>query len=144
MVEFALALPVLLLMIFGIIEFARIFQAWLSVENGARFGVRYAVTGDFDMTYCVEAGDALGLKADDLADGQIDCRVPAWIADYEDKEGALTDYARLPSIHDIATQGAMAIVRDSGQTQGNPRFFKVTVCPIRGLTHPEFRQYSPP
>ena len=29
LVEFALALPILLLLIFGIIEFARIFAAWL-------------------------------------------------------------------------------------------------------------------
>jgi Flp pilus assembly protein TadG len=42
----------LLLVLFGIIEFARILQAWLSVENGARFGVRYAVTGQYNLAYC--------------------------------------------------------------------------------------------
>ena len=52
LVEFALILPVLLLVLFGIIEFARILQAWLSVENGARFGVRYAVTGEYNTAYC--------------------------------------------------------------------------------------------
>ena len=45
MVEFALALPILLMMVFGIIEFGRLLQAWLALENGARFAVRYAVTG---------------------------------------------------------------------------------------------------
>ena len=39
MVEFAIALPILLLLVFGIIEFGRILQAWLAIENGARFGV---------------------------------------------------------------------------------------------------------
>lgn len=52
MVEFALVLPILLMLIFGIIEFGRIFQAWLSVQNSARFAVRYAVTGEYDTTYC--------------------------------------------------------------------------------------------
>lgn len=52
LVEFALALPVLLLLIFGLIEFALIFTAWMMVENSARTAGRYAVTGQFNATYC--------------------------------------------------------------------------------------------
>ena len=52
MVEFALVLPILLALIFGIIEFGRLFQAWLSIQNSARFAVRYAVTGNYDVSYC--------------------------------------------------------------------------------------------
>ncbi len=37
LVEFALVLPVLLLLLFVIIELARLLHAWLAVENGARF-----------------------------------------------------------------------------------------------------------
>ena len=59
MVEFAIALPILLLLVFGIIEFGRILQAWLAIENGARFGVRYAVTGNYDSQYCTAAVNAL-------------------------------------------------------------------------------------
>ena len=82
--EFALILPVLLLMLFGIIEFARILQAWLSVENGARFGVRYAVTGEYNTTYCttanidLESGNDATIhqySLDDAADGTVDCQV---------------------------------------------------------------------
>ncbi len=132
MVEFALALPVLLLLVFGVIEFARVFQAWLSVQNGARFGVRYAVTGEYNITYCDEAGIALGLTAADNADGQIDCRVlPSYDPDFEDMQAALIDYARIPSIEDVARQGAMAILKDTSATVGNPRFFKVTICSSR-------------
>jgi len=40
MVEFAMALPVLLLLTFGVVEFGRLLQAWLALENGARFAVR--------------------------------------------------------------------------------------------------------
>jgi Flp pilus assembly protein TadG len=58
MVEFALVLPLLLMLIFGIIEFGRIFQAWLSVQNSARFAVRYAVTGQYDVGYCDDAAIA--------------------------------------------------------------------------------------
>lgn len=45
LVEFALTLPILLLLIFGIIEFGRIFQAWVSLQNSARAAARYASTG---------------------------------------------------------------------------------------------------
>src|SRR5258706_6992162 len=49
-VEFALTLPILLLLLFGIIEFGRIFQAWVTVQNAARAAIRYAVTGQYDKT----------------------------------------------------------------------------------------------
>ncbi|MFN2298137.1 MAG: TadE/TadG family type IV pilus assembly protein, partial [Anaerolineales bacterium] len=52
MVEFALVLPALLLLIFGIIEFARIFYSWLIVTNAARTGERYAVTGSYMEDHC--------------------------------------------------------------------------------------------
>lgn len=64
MVEFALVLPILLILIFGIIEFGRLFQAWLSVQNSARFAVRYAVTGDYDTSYCNAANYAAAASAD--------------------------------------------------------------------------------
>ena len=49
MLEFALVLPVLLLMILGIIEFSRLMFAWIIIENSTRFGIRYATTGNFDQ-----------------------------------------------------------------------------------------------
>jgi hypothetical protein len=48
--EFALTLPILLLLIFGIIEFGRIFQAWVTLQNSARAAARYATTGQYDET----------------------------------------------------------------------------------------------
>lgn len=47
--EFALTLPLLLLLLFGTIEFARIFQAWVSLQNAARTAARYATTGRYDF-----------------------------------------------------------------------------------------------
>lgn len=45
LVEMALILPVLLLLIFGIIEFGRIFNAYLIVSNASREGAREAAVG---------------------------------------------------------------------------------------------------
>ncbi|MCA9969526.1 MAG: pilus assembly protein [Anaerolineales bacterium] len=45
LVEFALILTVLLMLMFLIIESARILQGWVTVQNAARNGARYAVTG---------------------------------------------------------------------------------------------------
>lgn len=49
LVELALILPVLLLLIFGIIEFGRVFGTYLMVTHGAREGARAAAVGVVDM-----------------------------------------------------------------------------------------------
>ncbi len=53
LVEFALTLPILLLLLFGIIEFGRIFQSWVTLQNAARAAARYATTGQFSQQYAV-------------------------------------------------------------------------------------------
>lgn len=54
LVEFALILPIIILILFGIIEFGRVFSAQLLVTNGARDGARVAAVGkpysDVEMT----------------------------------------------------------------------------------------------
>ena len=45
LVEFALVLPVLVLLVIGMIEFGRVLNVWLIVGNGAREGARYAAVG---------------------------------------------------------------------------------------------------
>ncbi|MBE2222257.1 MAG: pilus assembly protein [Anaerolineae bacterium] len=52
LVEFALMAVILLMIIFLIIEAARILWAWGTVQNAAREGARYAVTGEFDRMEC--------------------------------------------------------------------------------------------
>ncbi|MER3467340.1 MAG: pilus assembly protein TadE, partial [Thermoflexus sp.] len=39
-VEFALALPVFLLLVFVVIELGRLFYAWAAIENNARAAAR--------------------------------------------------------------------------------------------------------
>lgn len=55
LVEFALILTVLLMMIFIVIESARILWAWNQVQNAAREGARYAITGRAEPDCPVES-----------------------------------------------------------------------------------------
>lgn len=109
LVEFALVLPVMLMVIFVIIELARLLYAWLAVENGARFGVRYAVTGEYDDTYC--SGYPGGL-CDDVSEQEA---------------------ARIPSIEDAARAGAMGILRNETQPEGVAGHFNIDVCSNKSL-----------
>jgi hypothetical protein len=43
--ELALALPILLMVVFGMVEMARLVQTYLAVQHAAREGARYAVVG---------------------------------------------------------------------------------------------------
>ncbi|MEW6446535.1 MAG: TadE/TadG family type IV pilus assembly protein [Bacillota bacterium] len=61
-VELALVLPVLLLILFGIMEFGRVFSAYLVITNAAREGARLAAVGGDDTAVVqrvVEAADSL-------------------------------------------------------------------------------------
>ena len=114
MTEFALTIPIMLLLLVGIVEFGRMMQAWLALENGARFGVRYASTGNFNVAYCAEAAAALeqiypGIAAQDLSGGSYDCHIPDNATNAEERNNALQDWARLPSIRDASIAGAMGI-----------------------------------
>lgn len=48
--EFAISLPLLLILLFGIIEFGRMFQSWVTIQNAARAAARYTITGQYDET----------------------------------------------------------------------------------------------
>jgi Flp pilus assembly protein TadG len=47
--EFAISLPLVLILLFGILEFGRMFQSWVTLQNAARSAVRYAVTGQYNQ-----------------------------------------------------------------------------------------------
>lgn len=48
MVELALVLPILLMLFMGIVEFGRIFGAYMIISNLSREGARYGVVGHDD------------------------------------------------------------------------------------------------
>ncbi|WP_087873936.1 TadE/TadG family type IV pilus assembly protein [Arthrobacter globiformis] len=59
-VEFALILPVLLLILIGIIEFSLAFNAQLSLNQAAREGARYMAIHDDTVEAATAAGNAAG------------------------------------------------------------------------------------
>ncbi len=117
-VEFALVLPIALMLIFMVIELARIFQAWLVVTNSARMGLRYAVTGSYEAEFCTSDIDFNG-------NGLICALEPD-----KDERTREIDAARLLSIYDVTMNNAAAgIMRDLGildyKTAG---YFHVVIC----------------
>ena len=68
LVEFALILVVLLTMIFTIVESARLFQGWLTVQNAARAAGRYAITGQFETDCLTVYPPCLDPRVDSIED----------------------------------------------------------------------------
>jgi hypothetical protein len=48
--EFAMVLPILALLIFGLVDTARLYQSWVTMQHAAREGARYGVTGRIDCS----------------------------------------------------------------------------------------------
>jgi len=57
-VEFAFVSLVFFLLVFGIIDFSRFFQSWVTVQHAAREGARYAITGQVACTGYTNDRDA--------------------------------------------------------------------------------------
>ncbi|MGE5589961.1 MAG: TadE/TadG family type IV pilus assembly protein [Bacillota bacterium] len=57
-VEFALVVPILLLLVLGIMEFGRAYSTNLSLQNAVREGARLAVTGSTDAQVVQRVRDA--------------------------------------------------------------------------------------
>lgn len=73
-VEFAIILPLLLMLVFGIVEFGRAYQARLTVTHAAREGVRVlAVTEDQTAAEDAARAAATGLKATDVTVSSTPC-----------------------------------------------------------------------
>lgn len=113
LLEFALALPILLMLIFGIIDLAALFQAWLTVENIARQTVRYAVTGQYEPAFCEDGPDP-GTEACE-GEGHVEEQ----------------DAARLKSVQDYANRQTIALFHTPGAAQSEIGYLNVTICSTR-------------
>jgi len=131
-VEFAIALPILLMLLFGIIDFSLLFSAWLLIQNMSRQAVRYAVTGEYYSKY-------------------YDCDA-ACEADTETKAVA-QDQARLQSIHDVAkhymaglmVNDSLVDVQDAALQlvdRGDPGYLQITICSGRVVNGEQY-VYTP-
>ncbi|MGD8554687.1 MAG: pilus assembly protein, partial [Anaerolineales bacterium] len=84
MVEFALVLPIVMLILLTLIETSRVFQAYLAVGHAARQTARYAITGSppmlstFGEESCEEVGHPVTGAPYDLPGDYLECRVD-WI-----------------------------------------------------------------
>ena len=106
MVEFALILPILLVLILGVIEFSRLMFAWIIIENSTRFGIRYATTGNYNEAYCPS----------------LDCTT--------DEE---VDAARIPSIEDETRNIIIGFFTMEEKdypsvTNADEQYLNITVC----------------
>jgi Flp pilus assembly protein TadG len=66
LVEFALVVPILLLLVFGIIEFARAWQTYQTLTDAAREGARRAVVRTASSANTAEAAAAMQEVADSV------------------------------------------------------------------------------
>src|SRR3972149_2832903 len=110
MVEFALILPVLLIVLMVLIEGARLFSAWLILENVVREATRYAVTGQFDPVHCTDANSCDSGKVLAKADRE-----------------ALEDHARLLSIYDVANAATAGMNVDFITGRNTSGYFHLVV-----------------
>ncbi|HVM73050.1 MAG TPA: TadE family protein, partial [Anaerolineales bacterium] len=140
-VEFALAAPVLLMLLFGIIDFSLLFSAWLLIQNVSRQAVRYAVTGQYNSAYCPNTDPNYNpslhggktytqYNANPPVPCQIDPALvksatnPTGMSSSEQAElnSEMQDIARVPSIHDEAKNYLAGLLTNSAyldQTYGS-------------------------
>lgn len=86
LVEMALVLPILILLLFGMIEFGRVFNAFLVTKEASREGARLAIVGNDNTAIINAAKDITGMWDPATATVTIN---PANLAD-RDKGDAVT------------------------------------------------------
>jgi hypothetical protein len=110
LVEFAVIVPIMLFIIFGIVEIGRIMQSWILIENGVREGASYAASKAFNLEYC-ELWDCDSLEV---------------------------NLARVRSIQDIVWSDSSWINRlpEGEAPPDQAYFFSSLVCLRKNLIHP--------
>jgi hypothetical protein len=112
LIEFVLILPVLLMLLMILVEVARLFPAWLTIETSARQAAHYAVSGSYDPQKCID----YGLACDS--------------ADHAARTAARTQ-ARLYSIQDAARSALAGILADATAPRDTRSFIDFVVCSTR-------------
>jgi Flp pilus assembly protein TadG len=69
LVEFALVAVVFFTVLFGIMDMARLFQSWLTVQHAARESARYAITGRSNCTGAANRDACIKWTAKDMTTG---------------------------------------------------------------------------
>jgi Flp pilus assembly protein TadG len=84
-VEFTLVAMVFFLFVFGIIDFSRLLQSWVTVQHAAREGARYGITGRIDCNIpspnraaCIEYAAKEATTGLSGAPGNVTVSVKSW------------------------------------------------------------------
>lgn len=80
LVEMALIAPVMVTLLFGIIEMGRIFFAWLTTQHAARTGTRFAVTGmgEQEGTRMKQILQTVRKAAESLSESNLKIVIRSW------------------------------------------------------------------
>ena len=114
--EFALSFPILLFVIFNIIDFSMLFGGWLAIENVARQTARVAATGAYLQSDCIDSDDA-GTEAC----GGV-------------KKNAEVDTARLVTIKREAKKWQFMIFSNTTPDFTQTGYYKMVICSSRQTT----------
>jgi Flp pilus assembly protein TadG len=125
--EFALIAPLLVILIFGFVDAARLYHAWVTIEGAAREGARYGVTGREDCATpsptrltCIQYNASQ--RAKELANASTDLTVSVRSWDY-------------PTYTDPATEGDPGEQCDALEVQVDYDFTPAVVSTIFGSIH---------
>ncbi len=89
--EFALTAPLLLLLIFGIVEFGRAFQSWVTLQNAARAAARFASVGAVNWDIFIDPDTSDPIDQQEVLDFYVPC-VGASDPNGADQRGAKTTF----------------------------------------------------
>src|SRR3989337_1406071 len=99
-VEFAFGSLVFFLLVFGIIDFSRFFQSWVTVQHAAREGARYAITGQIlcpgyvsgehrrDCTIQTAKKGTTGMNGGGISGADVSVSLQAWDYNTPSYDGA--------------------------------------------------------
>lgn len=135
-VEFALCLPVIATVLFGILEYGVMFNQWLSVLSATRDGARWAASPGVELDEAIDEAIAqtrvalglLGLSCTTSEQSRGECSVTAELTTVEELD-AVRVYTRLdylpmtggllPVPEQLGTEALFVLVNQSADT-GDP------------------------
>jgi hypothetical protein len=114
LIEFALCSPVLILVLFGIIEYGSMFNRMLSVQSATRDGARWGATPNFDIETAPAAAVAhvreslslLGMSCSEADEAAGGCEITA---EADELEGLLAITVRTELVYESVCGGLLPI-----------------------------------
>ncbi len=141
LVEFTLTALVFLLLLVMIIEVARIMQAYITLQNAARRGARYAVTGQWISDYGDNPMHGWVVGSTNPLERIAPCW-PLFNDDPADPTPANPSYyqpyrnARTCSVEDQTIRGLTGLPLDPTASSGEPNYYQIVVSGVGDSVDP--------